>query len=154
MQHADATHQATATELRRCLIRLGRRLRVERSAGALSSNKASVLGYLFRVGPVSPGEIAALEHVQPQTLTRVFADLEAEGLIVRTRNDRDGRRSLLALTDAGRDALTRDLAQLDGWLAAAMTGLTDTEVRLLGLVAPLLDRLADAAPIAPAVPVG
>ncbi len=143
---SDPLHQEIASDLRRGVTRLGRRLRAKRSTGALSSNKASVLGHLFHAGPITAGEMAGLEHLQPQSLTRVFADLEAEGLIVRRRSDRDGRCWVLDLTDAGRAALMRDLAELDAWLASALDGLSETEVRLLGLIAPLLERLADTDP--------
>src|SRR5438477_5953943 len=128
MTPTDPLYHEIASQVRRGITRLGRRLRAERSSGALSSNKASVLGRLFHSGPITAGEVAGLEHLQPQSLTRVFADLEAEGLIVRRRSDRDGRCWVLDLTDAGRDVLTRDLAELDTWLASALDGLTETEV--------------------------
>lgn len=136
-----------APQLRRGVIRLGRRLRAERPADALSPNKVSVLGHLLREGPATPGEIAAAEHQKPQALTRVFADLQADGLVARVASDADGRSYVLALTAAGRTALERDMAVRDQWLAAALDQLSDTEVQLLAIAGPLLDRLADAAVI-------
>jgi DNA-binding MarR family transcriptional regulator len=135
-----------APQLRRGVIRLGRRLRAERPADALSPNKVSVLGHLLREGPATPGEIAAAEHQKPQALTRVFADLQADGLVARVASDADGRSYVLALTAAGRTALERDMAVRDQWLAAALDQLSDTEVQLLAIAGPLLDRLADAIP--------
>lgn len=145
MSIADPGRKEFASDLRRSVIRLARRLRAERSAGALSSGKAGVLGHLFRAGPSTAGEIAAAEHQQPQSLTRVFASLEADGLIERARSEEDGRRSVLALTERGREVLTHDMAGVDGWLADALNELSEIEVGLLALVAPLLDRLSDAA---------
>jgi DNA-binding MarR family transcriptional regulator len=136
-----------APQLRRGVIRLGRRLRAERPADALSPNKVSVLGHLLREGPATPGEIAAAEHQKRQALTRVFADLQADGLVARVASDADGRSYVLALTAAGRTALERDRAVRDQWLAAALDQLSDTEVQLLAIAGPLLDRLADAAVI-------
>jgi DNA-binding MarR family transcriptional regulator len=132
-----------ASEIRRGVTRLGRRLRAERSAGALSANKVSVLSYLYREGPTTPGEVAAYEHQQPQSLTRVFAELEADGLVHRTPSDHDGRQSVLAITPAGRDTLTRDMAERDRWLASALAELTETEAQVLRIAGALLDRLAD-----------
>ncbi|MER6352299.1 MarR family transcriptional regulator [Streptomyces sp. NPDC001634] len=55
------------------------------SAGSLSPHQLGVLGQLHRHGPATPGEIAAAERQRPQSLTRVFAELEGEGLIPANR---------------------------------------------------------------------
>ncbi|QUQ68625.1 MarR family winged helix-turn-helix transcriptional regulator [Kutzneria sp. CA-103260] len=126
--------------------RLARRLRAERSPSPLSPGKIGVLAHLARFGPATPGDIAGREHQQPQSLTRLLAELEADGLLTRTRSAVDRRQSLLQLTSAGRDALDADLSSRDRWLAAALAGLTDAEAELVGLAAALMDRLADATP--------
>jgi DNA-binding MarR family transcriptional regulator len=135
-----------AADTRRGVIRLARRLRAERPPEALSANKVGVLGYLYRYGPHTPGEITAAEHQRPQSLTRVFAELEASGLISRTRSQRDGRESVLDLTPPGLESLTRDMAQRDLWLASVIAGLGETEAEVLRLAAAIMERLADAAP--------
>jgi len=103
-----------------------------------------VLGHLHRRGPMTPGDLAAAERVQPQTLTRTLTSLEHAGLIKRTTHPQDGRRAVLTLTEKGLDALRTDMAVRDDWLAAAMArSLTATERELLRLAAGLLERLAD-----------
>lgn len=89
------------------------------------------------------GALAAADRQQPQSLTRVFAELQRDGLINRTRDDRDGRQQVLEITEAGREALARDMAQRDAWLDIALTGLNETERQVLLLAARLMDRLAD-----------
>lgn len=133
-----------AASVRRGATRLAQRLRAERPAGALSSNKIGALSHLYRRGVSSPGDIATAEHQQPQSLTRVFAELEAAGLLSRSPSDHDGRQSLLTLTPAGRDALEADMAERDAWLAVALSTLTDAEIGLLRVAGELMDRLADA----------
>ncbi|MFI1393338.1 MarR family winged helix-turn-helix transcriptional regulator [Streptomyces sp. NPDC020681] len=133
----------SVTEIRQGVTRLARRLRAVRAPGALSNNKLGVLGNLYRGGPASPGELAEAEHQQPQSLTRVFAELEADGLVSRARDQRDGRQSVLSLTPAGKDALRREVAERDAWLGSAMGELTETERQVLLLAARLMDRLAD-----------
>lgn len=125
-------------------MRLNRRLRQERGAGSLSPNPLSVLGHLRRHGPSSPGEVAAGERQRPQSLTRVFAELEAEGLIVREPGTVDRRQSVLSLTEAGHRALERDMAERDAWLSEALTSLSPTERGVLELAAAIMERLADA----------
>lgn len=138
-----------AAEVRRGSSRLSRRLRAERSAGALSATKVAVLGWLYRAGPSTPGTVAAAGRHQPQSLTRVFAELERDGCLLRRRNNADRRGAVLELTAHGRALLERDMAERDAWLAAAMSELTDTEVEVLRLAGILLDRLADADPEIP-----
>ena len=74
--------QATAAALRRAVTQLGRRLRAERPAdpGGLA---LALLGHLYRRGPSSAGELAGAERLRPQSVTRVLAALERDGLISR-----------------------------------------------------------------------
>jgi DNA-binding MarR family transcriptional regulator len=129
-------------KLRRGVIRLARRLRAERPADALSANKIGVLAHLHHAGPSTPGDIAAAEHHQPQSLTRIFHELEQAGLISRERSSLDRRQSVLAITQDGEAALIRDMAERDAWLRSALTGLTRTERQVLAIAGPILDRLA------------
>lgn len=143
---------SAAAALRQGVTRLGRRLRAERGPEALSPNKVSVLAQLSRLGPLSASALAAAERQQPQALTRVLADLEDDGLITRSRDMNDGRSRILELTPSGREALIRDMAVRDAWLATAMLTLTETERGLLVLAGRLIDRLADAEPTPPGEP--
>ena len=102
-----------------------------------------VLGYLARHGTSTPGEIAAADAQRPQALTKVFAELEADGLITRDRNERDGRGAMLTVTAHGTTALEADMRERDQWLAAALGDLSEAELGLLRLTGPLLDHLAD-----------
>jgi DNA-binding MarR family transcriptional regulator len=138
----NMTEAEVATDLRRGAMHLVRRLRGERSPGALSGNKLIVLSHLYRHGPSTPGQIAGAEHQQPQSLTRVFAELELAGLISRARSEHDRREAVLSLTEAGRAALVGDMRDRDAWLAAALRDLTETELGVLRLAADLMDRVA------------
>jgi DNA-binding MarR family transcriptional regulator len=136
---------AAATEVRRGVISLARRLRLERHEAGLTALELSVLGHLHRRGPLTPGELATAERVQPQSLTRTLAALEEAGLASRQPDPADRRRSLLAVTQNGQAALRAEMEQRDDWLASAMAAeLTTTEMELLRLAGSLLDRLADA----------
>jgi DNA-binding MarR family transcriptional regulator len=133
-----------AADARRGATRLARRLRAERPAHALSANKIGVLSHLHRHGASTPGDVAAAERQRPQSLTRVFAELEAAGLISRTVSPADRRESLLGITPAGFDALSLDMSERDVWLAGVIAGLTETEAQVLRIAGVLMDRLADA----------
>ena len=134
----------TARELRRAVSRLHRRLRLLGPDDGMPLTKLSVLGQLFDRGPLTAGEIATLEHVQPQSLTRTFNDLEADGLARRVPDPTDGRRSLLELTAAGRRALAREMQPRVEWLDGTMAAvLTPLECEIVRLATPLLARLAE-----------
>ena len=139
----ENSNLALATDLRRSVTRLGRRLRAERSIDALSANKLCVLGYLYPNRECSPGEVAAAEHLQPQSLSKLLAELEAEGLMVRSRSSRDGRQSILKITQKGKDTLRRDMSERDIWLASAISSISETEVQLLQIASGIMERLAD-----------
>lgn len=133
---------ADAARVRQGTLRLARRLQAERSSSALSGNKLSVLAYLHIHGRATAGEIVAAEHQQPQSFTRVFAELETEKLISRTPDEHDRRQSVLTITTAGLNALSRDMSERDQWLASALTGLSGTERGVLQLAGNLMEQLA------------
>ncbi|WP_329258199.1 MarR family transcriptional regulator [Streptomyces sp. NBC_01478] len=135
-------HLSEAARIRRGVMRLNRRLRQERGEGAFSPNQLIVLGHLHRRGPSTPGEVAAAERQRPQSLTRVFAELETAGLIVREPGTVDRRQSVLTLTAEGERALERDMAERDVWLAGALASLSTTERGVLELAGALMERLA------------
>ena len=133
-----------ASVVRRAVMGLGRRLRAERPPDSLSATKLALLGHLYRRGPTAGVALAELERIQPQSLTRVLADLVEEGLISRRPDPDDGRRQLLEITPDGRAALTGDMQMRDAWLAKAMDSeLSDAERELLQTAAKLMERLAD-----------
>lgn len=139
----NANTLRTATELRRSLAQLNRRLRLQTHERGLSAAKHSLLGHLYRDGASTPGALATAEAVKPQSVTRVLAELERSGLVMRTQDEADRRQFKVELTDQGRDTLQREAQQRALWLASAMDShLTLIERELLGLTAKLLDRLA------------
>jgi DNA-binding MarR family transcriptional regulator len=141
----DEDARRTASAVRRATMRLARRLRAERPRPGISLQKLSVLAHLNRSGPLSPGEVATADHIQPQSLTRALASLEREGLITRTADPHDHRRARLELTADGVAVLHADMHQRDVWLARALSEqLTPTERQLLRLASELMQRLADA----------
>jgi DNA-binding MarR family transcriptional regulator len=136
---------ATANHIRRSLGDFARRMRTLREDHGVSASKLSALGRLRRAGhPLSATELARLERLQPQSVTRIIADLEADGLIIRRQNESDRRQLDIAITKAGIEILTRDARRQNEWLARAITEkLTPAERAIVALAADLLERLAD-----------
>lgn len=55
--------------------------------------------------PLNQEQLAAKVHVQSQTLGRVLARLESQGLVTRTRNETDRRQLQVELTEVGKATL-------------------------------------------------
>lgn len=130
--------------VRRAVGALGRRLRAERPANSLSATKLVLLGQLCRRGSATQADLAERERIQPQSLTRVLAELVEEELISRRPDPQDGRKQLLDITARGRAALTGDMQVRDAWLAKAMEAeLSEAEREVLRSAAKIMERLAD-----------
>lgn len=134
-----------ATALRRSVARLARRLRSTSPPGGLTPARLSVLRWLHHQGEMSAGEIAAADSLQPQSVSRLLASLEQDGLIERRVDDGDRRRAVVNIAQKGLKALRADAAHRDEWLAATLKAtLTAKERALLEQASMLLERLADA----------
>jgi DNA-binding MarR family transcriptional regulator len=136
--------ETVATLLRRSVGRLARRLRAERDESGVPASGLAVLAHLLRSGGLTASALAALERVQPQSMTRVLNDLVAGELITREPVAGDRRQLRLRLTAKGRALLMDDARRKDAWLANALAAeLTGAERELLRIAAGLMDRLAD-----------
>jgi len=133
-----------ASELRIGVMRLARLLRQERTESGLTMTQLSALGTLNRRGPCTPGELAALERVQPPSMTRVLGHLEERGLVSRTPHPSDRRQALVDLTEVARDLIAADRRRREAWLAAHLADLDAEEREALRAAVPVLERLAAA----------
>ena len=137
----DVDHELVAA-LRVGVMRLARRLRLERSGSDLTLTQLSALGTLSRYGDLTIGELAAIEKVKPPSMTRTVNCLEDAGLVSRTAHETDGRQVVVGLTEEARAVLDEDRRRRDAWLARHLADLDAGERDLLRAVAPLLDRMA------------
>src|SRR5690242_2461700 len=100
VEKVSRTDAGLASELRVSVMRLRRRLANERDPdNDLSIAVMAVLGGLFRRGELTVGELAALERVQPPTMTRKVNFLEEGGYVTRRPHEKDGRVVVVTLTD-------------------------------------------------------
>jgi DNA-binding MarR family transcriptional regulator len=134
-----------ATVVARAVLRLARRLRAERPANSVTLGGLALLSTLHREGPMPAVDLARAERLQPQSLSRLIARLEADGMIARTPGEEDRRTLILAITTDGRRALRRDMDARRIWLSETMAMLlTDEERQRLMGAADILLRLAEA----------
>jgi DNA-binding MarR family transcriptional regulator len=133
---------ALAHDLRLAVMRLSRRLRTQRVDTTVTLTHLAALSTLRRHGPMSPGELAAHERVQPPSMTRVVVALEGMGLVSRTPHPTDGRQVVIALTDAATTLLDDEARAREAWLTGQLQQLSPAEREVLREAAVLVDKLA------------
>jgi DNA-binding MarR family transcriptional regulator len=141
----DAAAQV-AHDLRLAVGRLARRLRqlyAQHPGDQLSFTELAVLSRLHRDGPASASQLANGERVTAQAVGAAIGALHQRGLVQRTPDPRDRRKTIVSLTDPGRAAFTvREQTVIDRMVQAVASGCTAAERRQLAAAAPLLERLA------------
>ena len=97
-------------------------------AGLGQDRSAMLLLFPLLEGPQRPGTLAELCHADPSTVSRQVAELVRRELVRREPDPSDGRASLLAITDAGREVCERVRTLRRELLAAAVAAWTDSEL--------------------------
>jgi DNA-binding MarR family transcriptional regulator len=133
-----------AAELRVSLMRVVRRLRAEKSDQDLTDTQYAVLAVLDRYGPMSPGELAERERVQPPSMTRIVAALAELGLVTRTAHPLDRRQVVVTLAPEGAAVVRETRRRRDAWLALRLAELTPAEREILAEASEILRRVATA----------
>lgn len=140
-QTLSAADLELAHTVRMAVTRLSRKMRNQRPDFALTLTQLSALFSLERHGPLTPGQLAEREQVQPPSMTRVLAALEERGLVVSGPHPGDGRQKLVRVTPAAAAMLEEDRRARETWLAQRMLELTPAEVGALRAAAPVLEKL-------------
>src|SRR3954469_9497189 len=118
---------AAVSALRSAVMRLSRRLKHQRVDESLSPTEMSVLGTLAGCGSATPGELARKEHVQPPSMTRIVALLEAKGLVGLEPHPEDRRQKVVTSTERAETMLAESRRKRNAWLADLAAGLDEDE---------------------------
>lgn len=100
----------------------------EDPASGLSAARLSALSVLVFGGAKALGELAAAEQVRPPTMTNIVRGLEADGLVRRHADARDGRVVRLTATAKGRRVLQRARERRIARLAERLADLEPADV--------------------------
>ena len=143
MDDRDHVNRSTATAIRVAMGMLRRRASETHLDGQLTTPEVSVLAQVDRNGPLTVADLARLHQITPQSMGSTVASLEKHGLVTRSPDPADRRRSLLTASDAGRDVLHSSRDAISDRMALTLgESFTDDEVAILTAAAPLLERLA------------
>ncbi|WP_328609988.1 MarR family transcriptional regulator [Amycolatopsis sp. NBC_00345] len=135
---------AVASELRVVLGQLVRRLREQAEGADLTRSQSAVLVRLERDGPSTATALARAEGVRPQSMAKIVDVLQDAGLVGGSPDPKDGRKTVLSLTDAAREQFRTGRLAKEDWLTGAIdTTLTAAEVDQLAAATRLLKRLTN-----------
>ncbi len=156
---AELTAVAAARRVARLFPEVYRRYhwanRVHGADLPVTRRALEVLQHLSASGPLTVGEQAEHLGLRRNSVSELLQRLEAKGLVARIRDERDERRVLVWLTDAGRDVVSRvgqvlapDLiAQVMATLSPEERAIVVRGVELLA-TADLTDQSTAASPLA------
>ncbi|MFT4109417.1 MarR family winged helix-turn-helix transcriptional regulator [Propionicimonas sp.] len=130
-----------AQQLRVVVSRLRRRLREFAPGEDLSPSEVAVLTELGKHGPATASQLAAREGITGQSMGAKVSVLEQRGYLHRSSDPHDGRRLLLALTDAGRERYAGNRKAREEWLVEVLERLDDAELDTIVTALDLLDRI-------------
>ena len=126
------------------VMRLARRLRLEDVAVGATISQLSALAVIDAHGPITLRDLAARERVQPPTMTRLVANLEAEELIDRAGDTVDRRIVRVNVTRKGMRVLASSRRRRTAFLAAQLDLLSEGDRDAVRRALPILERLAEA----------
>jgi DNA-binding MarR family transcriptional regulator len=108
---ADLTAEQAAERVARLLPEVYRRYhwanRVQGGDLPVTHRALEVLQHLSASGPLTVGELAVHLGLRRNSVSELLQRLEGKGLVARIRDERDERRVLVWLTEAGRNVVSR-----------------------------------------------
>lgn len=132
----------TAMHLHSAALRLLRAVRVADAETGVSAPKLSALSVLTFGGPMSLSALARAEQVRAPTMSKLVADLEADGLVVKRADKADKRGVRIEATAKGRALMEEGRKKRLALLTKRLTRLSAAERADLHKAADLMLRLA------------
>jgi DNA-binding MarR family transcriptional regulator len=97
----------------------------------INYDQFSFLMTLYLEDGVNQGTIAKRMFLNKVTVTRAIDNLEREGYVYRTHDEKDGRANRIFLTPKGRELESIIRQQIQEWDSIIVSGLTEGESLLL-----------------------
>lgn len=143
--HQEADPLEVAAALRVSIGVVTRRLRQSPLRDDLTAPEMAALSRLDRDGPATPSALARAEQITPQGMGSTLAGLVQRGLVARHPDPEDGRRTVMSLTEDGREVVRTKRSARTRQLANVLADrFTSEELEVLRAAAPLLKRLGEA----------
>lgn len=99
-----------------------------------------LLSLLGDLGPSRIGDLAQADNSSQPTMTTQVQRLEALGLVERHTDERDGRATVISMTDAGRTALLKARQARSDVVQPLLDGLTPDELATIDGAVEIIDN--------------
>ena len=133
-----------AQDFRAVLSKLKRRMREQGHGRDLTPSQTSVLLRLEKDGAATASSLARAEGMRPQSIVPIIAALESARLVRGKPDPKDGRQTLLSLTEACRISMAQGRAAKEDWFTRMLEArFTAAEQDKLVEAVTLLRRLVD-----------
>lgn len=99
-----------------------------RTTIGLTGPQRLVIRIVSRYPRILAGELAAVLHLHPSTLTGILERLEGRRLLLRRTDDRDRRRAVLELTRAGKRLDVPSTGTIEASVARALAGFPQAKL--------------------------
>lgn len=126
------------------LNKISRNLRQVELPKGFTPERFRTLATIYNYGPISVTGLAEMEALRPATVSRMISSLESDGLIKRRQVKDDKRSVQISTTPKGRQMYLRSNQRYLKHLSQAITELEPEQIRLMGEVAALLEKLSGA----------
>ena len=140
---ASSTVTHLDDDLRIAVMRISRRMRLERGGSDVTDGQLSALFVLVKHGSQTLGSLSDFERVTPPSMSRTVGSLEGDGLVTRTATAEDRRKVLIEITPAGLAIVQETQLRRAAWFSTALAALSDEQRDALDVAAPILRELAD-----------
>lgn len=130
------------SQIKRLSDRIFERILAEKNIDAFNGAQGRILYVLWQQDNISLREIADKTGLAQTTLTSMIDRMEAGGLVCRVPDERDRRKTLLALTDMSRN-LQRDYSEVSSRMSQIFySGFTNEEISICeGMLERIYDNL-------------
>lgn len=129
--------------VKRGVSRFYARMRSERPPGDLGDGALEVLARVEKYGPHTLTELSDFYRVTPASMSQSVNRLTSSGYAQRVRDPADGRRVLIAATDAGARLSVEARGRRDAWISAHLDALDEADLAVLRRASELLLQMAD-----------
>lgn len=137
------TRTELSTELQGAVARMYRRVRREvPQSEAMGDTQRSVLVWVVKQGPQTPGALSVRERVSAPGMNQIVNRLQEAGLVEREPDPTDGRKVLVRATEAGTALVLEGRRMKHAWLNERLDQLSDEERRTLHEAARILEEMA------------
>jgi DNA-binding MarR family transcriptional regulator len=110
----------------------------------MTPSQLAALSSIERSERVTMGDLCAIEHVQPPSMSRIVAALVDAGLVTRETDAEDRRVAWVRATPEGARVLRQTRRRKDAYLVHQLRALEPRDLETLTAAADVLDRLVEA----------